>query len=59
MTPILIALFGVVLLFVLILLHVPIGPAMGIAGVVGFALLAGLDPALAIPGIEAASALKS
>lgn len=32
---------------------------MGIAGVVGFALLAGLDPALAIPGIEAASALKS
>ncbi|GAK34294.1 putative TRAP transporter large permease protein [alpha proteobacterium Q-1] len=59
MTPLLIALFGVILLFVLIALHVPIGPAMGIAGVVGFALLAGIDPALAIPGIEAVSAFKS
>lgn len=52
MTPILIALFGVVLLFVLILLHVPIGPAMGIAGVVGFALLAGLDPAWQFRGLK-------
>lgn len=59
MTPILIALLGIALLFVLIALHVPVGPAMGLSGVLGFALLAGIDPAVQIPAIELASAIES
>ncbi len=59
MDPILIAVLGIALLFVLIALHVPIGVAMGLAGVTGFTMLAGLEPALAIPGIEAVTAFES
>lgn len=59
MDPILVAVLGIVLLFVLIALHVPIGVAMGLAGVTGFAMLAGIDPAIAIPGIEAVTAFES
>jgi len=59
MDPILVALAGIALLFVLILLHVPIGVAMALAGVVGFGLLAGFDAAAAIPAIEAAMAFES
>jgi len=59
MDPILIAVLGIALLFVLIALHVPIGVAMGLAGVTGFAMLARLEPALAIPGIEAVTAFES
>lgn len=59
MDPTLVAVLGILLMFALILLHVPLGAAMGLAGVIGFAVLAGLDPALAIPGIEAATAFGS
>jgi len=59
MDPILIAVLGIALLFVLIALHVPIGVAMGLAGVTGFTMLAGLEPALAIPGIEAVTDFES
>jgi C4-dicarboxylate transporter, DctM subunit len=59
MDPIVIAVLGIVLLFVLIALHVPIGVAMGFAGIAGFAMLAGLGPAVAIPGIEAVATFES
>ncbi len=59
MDPVVIAILGTVLLFVLILLHVPIGVAMALAGVAGFAMLAGFSPAVAIPGIEAVTAFES
>lgn len=41
----LVALFGFVLLFTLMILRVPVGIAMGIAGIAGFAAIAGVDPA--------------
>ena len=42
----LVALVGFVLMFALLMLRVPIGIAMGIAGVLGFGLLSGFAPAL-------------
>jgi C4-dicarboxylate transporter, DctM subunit len=59
MDPILIAVLGTILLFVLIVLHVPIGVAMALVGIAGFAMLAGFSPAVVIPGIEAATAFES
>ncbi|HWE15966.1 MAG TPA: TRAP transporter large permease [Hyphomicrobiaceae bacterium] len=44
----LIAALGTIGMFVLIALHIPIGVAMAIAGVVGFALLSGWGPAVAL-----------
>lgn len=41
-----VALSGFVLMFLLMAVRVPIGIAMGIAGVVGFGLIAGVTPAL-------------
>jgi tripartite ATP-independent transporter DctM subunit len=41
---------GFVLMFVLMLLRVPIGVAMGISGVVGYGMIAGWGPALALLG---------
>ena len=52
MDPISIALLGMLGMFVLIALHVPIGAAIGIAGVVGFGLLAGWAPAFSLIGTE-------
>lgn len=46
MTPEVIAVLGFVALFVLMLLRVPIGIAMGIVGVLGFASLTALFPAM-------------
>src|SRR5512145_256758 len=45
-----VAVIGFLLLFVLILLRVPIGMAMGLVGVGGFAYLSGGGPALKIVG---------
>ncbi|MGA8991056.1 MAG: TRAP transporter large permease subunit, partial [Rhodoplanes sp.] len=45
-----VAVVGFLLLFVLILLRVPIGMAMGLVGVGGFAYLSGGGPALKIVG---------
>lgn len=53
------ALLGLGAIFAMIALHVPIGIAMGVAGVVGFALLGGLWPALAMMATEASSAFSS
>lgn len=59
MDPILIAIFGIAAMFVLILLHVPLGVAMGVSGVVGFAILGGLMPALSLLASETASTFSS
>ena len=50
MTQNLVAVSGFVLLFVLMLLRVPVGMAMGLVGVTGFGLLAGFGPALKLIG---------
>ncbi len=46
----LVAILGFVLMFALMLVRVPIGVAMGIAGVLGYGLLGGWGPALALLG---------
>ncbi len=51
--------WGLLGTFVLIALHVPVGVAMGIAGVVGFGLLAGFEPALAMIASETSNNLAS
>jgi C4-dicarboxylate transporter DctM subunit len=50
---------GLAAIFGMILLHVPVGIAMGVAGTVGFALLAGLGPALAMMAQETTSTFSS
>lgn len=57
--PITLTVLGLIATFVLLLLHVPIGIAMGIAGVGGFALLAGWEPAIAMIASETANNLAS
>lgn len=59
MDPLLVAVLGIAGMFLLIGLHVPIGVAMGAAGLAGFAALFGLDPALAIVKIETAALLTN
>jgi tripartite ATP-independent transporter DctM subunit len=46
-------------MFALILLHVPLGVAMGVAGVIGFGLLSGMGPALSLLASETAGAFAS
>ena len=41
-----VAVIGFVVLFVLMLLRVPVGMAMGLVGVVGYSYIAGSGPAL-------------
>jgi len=53
------ALLGLGAIFAMIALHVPVGIAMGVAGVIGFALLGGLSPALAMMATEASSTFAS
>ena len=57
--PVVLAVLGLLGAFVLIALHVPVGVAMGIAGVVGFGLLAGFQPALAMIASETSNNLGS
>src|SRR3978361_669844 len=45
-----VALLGFVSLFVLMLLRVPVGMAMGLVGITGFGYLTGLAPALKLIG---------
>jgi C4-dicarboxylate transporter, DctM subunit len=59
MDPFHIALAGLAGMFVLILLHVPLGVAMGLAGVIGFGILSGYMPALSLLASETASAFSS
>ncbi|HVV94018.1 MAG TPA: TRAP transporter permease [Hyphomicrobiales bacterium] len=46
-----VAIIGFVVLFALMLLRVPVGMAMGLVGVVGFANIVGTDPALQMIGM--------
>lgn len=46
-------------MFIMIALHVPIGVAMAIAGLVGTGVLIGFDPALTLMGIEPSAAIAS
>ena len=57
--PVMLTLLGLAATFALILLHVPVGVAMGLAGVVGFGLLAGFEPAFAMIASETANNLTS
>jgi len=50
MNPDAIAVGGFVVLFVLMLLRVPVGMAMGLVGVVGYSMIAGAGPALKLVG---------
>ena len=59
MDPIALAGLGLACMFVLILLHVPLGVAMGVAGVAGFAMLSGWKPALSLMASETASTFSS
>ncbi len=52
MDPILLASLGLIGMFVLILLHVPIGIAMAVAGFVGFGFLSGFGPAASLFATE-------
>jgi C4-dicarboxylate transporter, DctM subunit len=56
---VLLAVYGLLGIFALIALHVPVGVAMGIAGIVGFGLFAGFAPALAMIASETSNALSS
>ncbi len=57
--PVALTLLGLLATFALIALHVPVGVALGMAGVVGFGLLAGFDPALAMIASETSTNLSS
>lgn len=59
MDPITIAAIGFVLMLALIFLHVPIGIAMSLVGVGGFAAIAGWGPALSLLASEPASTLTN
>lgn len=59
MDPIQIGLMGMGLLFVLILLHVPIGVAMGVSGLIGTGLIIGWDAALTLVSTEPTSAIAN
>jgi C4-dicarboxylate transporter, DctM subunit len=51
--------WGLLATFAMIFLHVPVGIAMGVAGVIGFGLLAGFPPAMAMMASEASNAFAS
>src|SRR6185503_614710 len=55
--PVTVGTLGFLGMFALIALHVPIGAAMGITGLVAFGLLAGFGPGVSLFGTETATAL--
>ena len=57
--PVMLTVWGLLATFVLVFLHVPVGVAMGLAGVTGFGLMAGFDPAFAMIASETSNALSS
>jgi len=59
MDPVLIAILGLLAMFMLIAFHAPVGAAMGVAGVITFAALAGPGPGLAVLGVEAIASMTS
>lgn len=59
MDPVTICVLGLIGMFVLIVAHVPLGVAMGVAGVIGFGVLSGFNPALSLLSTETSSAFSS
>ena len=59
MDPILLASLGMAVMFVLIILHVPIGIAMIVVGVGGFFILSGHGPALSLLAVEPAGVMSN
>ena len=59
MDPITVAVFGVLFMFALILLQVPIGVAMAVTGVVGYGVLAGFGPAFTLIATESSSIIAN
>ena len=59
MSPILLSLLAIAAMFILILLHVPIGFAMAIVGVVGFGLMNSFNAGLSLLASEAATNFSS
>lgn len=59
MTPEMIGIIGVGVLFLLILLHVPIGISMGVSGVITFGFLRNWNASFAIVGAEASTVFAS
>ena len=59
MDPILLGAIGLGAMFLLIILHVPIGIAMGVTGVIAVAFLIGLEPALTLVGTEPSAAIAN
>ncbi|MGE0310759.1 MAG: TRAP transporter large permease [Lautropia sp.] len=57
--PVMLTVWGLLATFALILLHVPVGVAMGLTGVAGFGLLGGFGPALSMIASETSNALAS
>jgi C4-dicarboxylate transporter, DctM subunit len=59
MSPLLIGVLGLVMLFVLIALHVPIGVSMGLTGFVTIGYLIGFGPAVGLFGAEGREVVSS
>jgi tripartite ATP-independent transporter DctM subunit len=59
MDPITVAVLGVLFMLLLILLQVPIGISMAVAGILGFGLLSGFKPALTIIATESSSIIAN
>ncbi|MCG6115704.1 MAG: TRAP transporter large permease [Mesorhizobium sp.] len=59
MDPIALVGLGLLAMFTLILLHVPIGIAMAISGTAGFAMMVGVQPALSLLASEPVGTLAS
>lgn len=59
MDPLLIALVGFLAMMVLIVVHVPIGVAMALVGITGFASIVGWGPAVTLMATEPASAMAN
>ena len=59
MDPQVVAYLGITVMFLLILLQVPVGAAMAVVGVAGFAWIAGLAPALSLLGTESSTAVSN
>jgi C4-dicarboxylate transporter, DctM subunit len=59
MDPILLAVLGLLAMFALILLHVPIGVAMGVAGIIGYGLLNNFGASVTLAATETAGVVAS
>ena len=59
MDPIVVGAIGLGAMFLLIALHVPIGVAMGVTGVVAVAFIIGWGPALSLLGTEPSAAIEN